>query len=142
MYQGVNGDVFITPQAQVIWSNMQANDLTEANGTRVQSDNDNNIQSRLGVKLSRDGVSSLDKGKDKLFTTYAEVNWLYNSSEARATLDGVAVNQAGSRNIGEAKLGLEGKLNPQAQIWGNVSQQVGGDGYSETAVMLGLKYTF
>lgn len=142
VYQGVNGDVFITPQGQVIWSDMNADDATEANGTRIQSGGNGNLQTRLGVKLSRSGVANKDKGTHKLFTTYVEANWLYNSHQANTILDDVEVEQAGSRHIGEVKLGMEGQLNEQTHMWTQVAQQLGTKGYSETAVMVGVKYQF
>ncbi|WP_261831319.1 autotransporter outer membrane beta-barrel domain-containing protein [Leminorella grimontii] len=142
VYEGENGQVFVTPQAQVIWSGIKADDHTEANGTRVKSSGDNNVQTRLGVKVSRDGVSDMDKGRDKLFTVYAEVNWLNNSQQAGAVLDNVEVKQSGSRNLAEMKVGTEGQINKHVNLWSNVTQQLGDDGYSDTAVMLGIKYRF
>ncbi len=142
VYQGQNGNVYITPQAQVIWSGISADDHHEVNGTRVTSSGDNNVQTRLGVKVSRDGVSDSDIGKDKLFTLYAEANWLNNSQQAGAVLDGVEVKQSGSRNLAELKLGTEGQINKNLNLWTNVAQQMGDDGYSDTALTVGIKYRF
>ncbi|WP_347253636.1 autotransporter outer membrane beta-barrel domain-containing protein [Leminorella grimontii] len=142
VYESANGRVYLTPQGQVTWSGITADTVREANGTRVTSSGDNNVQTRLGLKVSRDGVSDVDKGKEKLFTVYAEANWLYNSEQAGATMDGVTVSQAGSRNVGELKLGAEGQLNRNLNLWTNVAQQLGDKGYSDTAVMLGVKYRF
>ena len=142
VYQSENGHVFVTPQAQVIWSGIKADDHTEANGTRVLSDGENNVQTRLGVKLSRDGVSDADKGTDKLFTVYAEANWLHNTEQAGATMDGVTSKQAGNTNVGELKLGAEGQLNKHVNLWTNVAQQMGDKGYSDTALTIGFKYKF
>ncbi|WP_347253668.1 autotransporter outer membrane beta-barrel domain-containing protein [Leminorella grimontii] len=142
VYQGENSRVYVTPQAQVIWNGVKADDHREANGTKVTSDGDNNVQTRLGVKLSRDGVSNMDKGSDKLFTVYTEANWLHNTERAGATLDGVTTRQAGSTNVGELKLGMEGQLSQHANVWTNVAQQLGDDGYSDTALTVGFKYKF
>lgn len=144
VYQGENGHVFITPQAQIIWNGLKADDHTESNGTRVKSGGSDNLQTRLGLKVSRDGVSDRDKGNDKLFTVYAEANWIYNSkqSDAYTSMDDVKVNMAGTRNVGELKLGTEGQLNKRLSLWSNVAQQLGGDGYSDTSVNLGIKYQF
>ncbi|WP_261833099.1 autotransporter family protein, partial [Leminorella grimontii] len=142
VYESANGRVYLTPQGQVTWSGITADTVREANGTKVTSSGDNNVQTRLGLKVSRDGVSDVDKGKEKLFTVYAEANWLYNSEQAGATMDGVTVSQAGSRNVGELKLGAEGQLNRNLNLWSNVAQQLGDKGYSDTAVTLGVKYRF
>lgn len=142
LYQGLNSAVFITPQAQVIWSGIKADDHTEARGTQVQSGGDNNIQTRLGFKLSRDSVSSKPSAGDKPFSLYMETNWIYNSQLASATLDGVNVKQSGGRNLAELKLGAEGQLTPHLNLWSNVQQQIGDSGYSDTSINLGIKYTF
>jgi autotransporter family porin len=142
VYQSANGNVFIAPQAQVIYSGMQADDHTETGGTQVQSSGTDNISTRLGVKISREGVSDQDKGSDKLFALYAEANWLYNSKLAGANMDGEQFDQTGTRNIGEVKLGLEGKLHRHFSLWTNVSQQLGDDGYSDTSGNIGFKYQF
>ncbi|VEJ53598.1 autotransporter outer membrane beta-barrel domain-containing protein [Pragia fontium] len=143
IYQSTNGEVFITPQAQVSWNGIKADKHRDASGSMISSSGEDNIQTRLGVKISRDGVSDKDKGTDKLFTVYAEANWLYNSQQAGAVLDGVEVKQqSGSRNVGELKLGTEGQVNKNLSLWTNVGQQVGGNGYSDTSVTLGVKFHF
>lgn len=142
VYLGVNGDVFVTPQAQITWNGIKADDHMETNGSRVSSSGNDNVQTRLGVKVSRDGVSDKDKGTDKLFTTYAEVNWLYNSQQYGAVMDGVEVKQGGGSHLGELKLGAEGQLNQHVNLWANVGQQLGNEGYSDTSVNLGVKYRF
>lgn len=142
VYQGLNSNVFITPQAQITWNGLEADDHTESNGTKVQSGGSDNLQTRLGLKISRDGISDIDKGSDKLFTVYAEANWLYNSKPASATLNGERVSQTGSRNTGELKLGTEGQVNKNFNLWTNVAQQIGTKGYSDTSVNIGVKYRF
>ena len=142
VYQGLNGDVYFTPQAQIVWNGIKADDHTEANGTRVRSSGNDNVQTRLGMKVSRDGVSDRDKGSNKLFTTYAEINWLYNSQQSGAVMDGVEVKQGGSRHVAELKLGVEGQLNQHINLWTNVGQRLGNEGYSDTSVNLGVKYRF
>lgn len=142
VYHGENGDVFVTPQAQVIWNGIKADDHTETNGTHVTSNGNNNVQTRLGVKLSRDSVSDMDKGKDKLFTTYVEANWLHNTEQAGTVMDGIVIQQAGNSNVGELKLGAEGQLTKHVNLWANVAQQIGDKGYSDTALTVGFKYAF
>ncbi|PHI29031.1 autotransporter outer membrane beta-barrel domain-containing protein [Budvicia aquatica] len=142
IYQGLNGDVFITPQGQIIWNGITADDHTENGGTKVSSSGHDNVQTRLGVKVSRDGINDKDKATDKLFTVYAEANWLHNSQQAGAILDGTEIKQSGSRNLGELKLGTEGQLNQNLGLWTNVAQQLGDNGYSNTSVNLGVKVRF
>lgn len=142
VYQGLNGNVFITPQAQVIRSGITADEHREYTGTVVTQGGPDNIQTRLGVKVAREGVGHRDLGTGKLFTVYAEANWLNNSRQAGVTLDNVPVKQAGNRNTGELKLGVEGKVNKNMELWVNASQRLGAEGYHEITGVLGIKYVF
>lgn len=142
LHESENTRVFLTPQAQMIWNGAKADEHREANGTRVTSSGHNNLQSRLGVRLAQEGVSSKDKGSDKLFTLFSEANWLHNTEQTGATLDGMTTRQAGTTNIGELKVGVHGQLNKNSSVWTQFAQQMGGDGYSDSAVTIGLKYQF
>ncbi|HHL2501066.1 TPA: autotransporter outer membrane beta-barrel domain-containing protein [Yersinia enterocolitica] len=126
--------MYLYPQTQVIWNGIKAGDYTETNGTHVTSNENNNVQTRLGVKLSRDTVSDMDKGKDKLFTTYVEANWLHNTEQAGTVMDGVTIKQMGNSNVGELKLGAEGQLTKHANLWANVVQKIDDKGYSNTTL--------
>lgn len=137
-----NVTYFIQPKAQVTWMGVKADDHKEANGTEVSGEGDGNIQTRLGVKAFMNGYSHQDKGKDRVFQPYIEANWIHNSKDFATSMDGHLVKQDGAANIGELKVGVEGQVNKQVNLWGNVAQQVGNKGYSDTAVMLGVKYNF
>ncbi|PHZ21414.1 type V secretion protein A [Yersinia massiliensis] len=137
-----NATYFIQPKAQVTWMGVKADDHKEANGTNVSSDGDGNIQTRLGVKAFMNGYSEQDKGKDRVFQPFIEANWIHNTKDFGTTMDNVSVKQDGAANIAELKVGVEGQLNKQVNLWGNVGQQVGNKGYSDTAIMLGVKYNF
>ncbi len=52
------------------------------------------------------------------------------------------VKVAGTRNIGELKTGVEAKLNKNVNLWGNIAQQIGDKGYSDTQAMVGFKVNF
>ncbi|WP_145543987.1 autotransporter outer membrane beta-barrel domain-containing protein [Yersinia frederiksenii] len=137
-----NATYFIQPKAQVTWMGVKADDHQEANGTRVSGEGNGNIQTRLGVKAFMNGYAEQDKGKDRVFQPFVEANWIHNTQDFGTTMDGITVKQDGAANIAELKLGVEGQINKSVNLWGNVGQQVGNKGYSDTAVMLGVKYNF
>ncbi|GKX53865.1 autotransporter outer membrane beta-barrel domain-containing protein [Budvicia aquatica] len=137
-----NTTYFIQPKAQVIWMGVKADDHKEANGTNVSGEGDGNIQTRLGVRAFMNGYSDQDKGKDRVFQPFIEANWIHNTQEFGTKMDGITVKQDGAANIGELKMGVEGQINKKLNLWGNVGQQVGDKGYSDTAVMFGAKYNF
>lgn len=130
------------PQAQAIWMGVDHNAHTEANGSRIENDANNNIQPRLGFRsfIRTQEKNSGPHGDD--FEPFVEMNWIHNSKDFAVSMNGVKVEQDGARNLGEIKLGVNGNLNPAASVWGNVGVQLGDNGYNDTAVMVGLKYKF
>lgn len=133
---------YVQPKAQVTWSGVKAGDIREGNGTRVSGTGEGSVQTRLGVRAFIKGHSAIDEGKDRTFQTFAEVNWIANTKPYGVKLNGVDVRQKGTRNLGELRLGVEGQLKPGVNLWGNVAQQMGGSGYSDTGAMVGLKVSF
>ncbi|EOS9671781.1 autotransporter YcgH [Escherichia coli] len=130
------------PQAQAIWMGVDHNAHTEANGSRIENDANNNIQTRLGFRtfIRTQEKNSGPHGDD--FEPFVEMNWIHNSKDFAVSMNGMKVEQDGARNLGEIKLGVNGNLNPAASVWGNVGVQLGDNGYNDTAVMVGLKYKF
>ncbi|MBF7997506.1 autotransporter outer membrane beta-barrel domain-containing protein [Rahnella laticis] len=133
---------YIQPNAQAGWSGIQADRHTESNGTVVSGNGDDNVRTRLGVKVFSEGHSQVDDGKGRSFRPFAEVNWIHNTEQYGVNMDGVNVTSEGTRNIGEAKIGVQGSVTPSLNVTGTVGQQMGDAGYSSTAAAVGLKYTF
>ncbi|KDW71400.1 autotransporter YcgH [Escherichia coli] len=130
------------PQARAIWMGVDHNAHTEANGSRIENDANNNIQTRLGFRtfIRTQEKNSGPHGDD--FEPFVEMNWIHNSKDFAVSMNGVKVEQDGARNLGEIKLGVNGNLNSAASVWGNVGVQLGDNGYNDTAMMVGLKYKF
>lgn len=133
---------FIQPKAQLTWMGVEADSIHEKNGTRVDGTGDGNIQTRLGVRAFIKGHSPIDDGKNRTFEPFVEANWIANSRVFGSQLNGVNVTQKGTRNLGELKVGIEGQIKPGVNLWGNVAQQMGGSGYSDTSALLGVKVSF
>lgn len=143
--QGSEGSTnrwYIQPKAQVTYMGVKMDTHTERRGTRVSATGEGNIQTRLGVRVYGLGQALQDKDNDRHFQPFAEINWLNNSKMTGVYMDDDHVSQSGTRNIGEIKVGVEGQLTRNADIWFNVAQQAGSDHYSDTQGMLGLKYRF
>jgi len=134
--------VYVQPQAQITWMGVKADDHTEGNGTRINSDGDGNIQTRLGTRVFLKGHSKIDEGKDREFEPFIEANWLHNTHSYSTRMKNVRISQDGTRNIGELKTGVEGQLSRNLTAWGNVGQQMGDKGYFNTEAMLGVKYSW
>lgn len=133
---------WIQPKAQAVWMDVQADDHRERNGTRVKDETQGNLMTRLGVKAYISGHNAIDDGKSRTFQPFIEANWIHNTQTTRIRMDDVSNEMRGARNIGELKTGVEGQITPQLSVWGNVAQQIGDKGYSDTQGMLGVKYSF
>lgn len=139
---GSMNEWYIQPQAQAVWMGVKADDHQEVNGTRVSGEGDGNVQTRLGIRTFLKGHNAMDNAKDREFQPFVEVNWIYNTQNFGTRMDGVSIQQNGARNLGEIKTGVEGKINSQLNIWGNVGVQIGDKGYNDSAAMIGVKYNF
>jgi autotransporter family porin len=133
---------WLQPKAQMVWMDVQADDHREANGTKVKDDTHGNLLTRLGVKAYIKGHNALDDGKSRDFQPFVEANWIHNSRNVSVKMDDVRDEMRGTKNIGELKMGVEGQMTPRLNVWGNVAQQIGDKGYSDTQGMLGIKYIF
>lgn len=144
-FNGSEGTVnrwYIQPQAQVTWMGVKDNAHYRHDGTRIETEGDGNIQSRLGVKTYLNSHNQRDDGKGREFQPYLEVNWLHNTETYSVKMDRERVSRDGARNLGEIRTGVEGKLGNGLSVWGNVGVQVGDKGYSDTRGMLGVKYSW
>ncbi len=139
---GTDNTLYLRPMAQATWSGVKADNHTERNGTVVKSAGTDNIQTKLGLRVSITGQSHLDKGSVRKFEPFAEVNWVWNSGQYGVTMGDVSDHLKGSRSVAELKAGVEGRLTNNLGLWGSVAQQVGVHSYSDTQGMVGLKYSF
>lgn len=121
---------------------MKANDHHEVNGTLVIGEGDGNLQTRLGVKAFMKKYGDQGKDRERVFQPFVEASWLHNSKDFGTNMNGISIKQDGAVNIAELKLGAEGQFSKNLNLWDNVGQQVGNKGYSDTSVMLGVKYNF
>ncbi|WP_058758779.1 autotransporter outer membrane beta-barrel domain-containing protein [Pantoea dispersa] len=132
--------LWLRPQAQLNWQGVKADDVKEQNGSRVQGTGQDNLQSRLGVRTSLRTL--LDPQSQSAIEPYAEANWLHNSKAFGTALNGVNIQQAGTRNAAEMKLGVDARLNANVNLWGGVAQQLGNHSYSDTSAVAGVKVSF
>ena len=132
--------LWLRPQAQLNWQGVKADDVKEQNGSRVQGTGQDNLQSRLGVRASLRTL--LDPQAQSAIEPYAEANWLHNSKAFGTALNGVNIQQAGTRNAAEVKLGVDARLNANVNLWGGVAQQLGNHSYSDTSAVAGVKVSF
>lgn len=104
--KGSRNEWFIQPQAQITLMDVRADDHRENNGTRVEGKGNGNIQTRLGIRTYLKGHTREDDGKDREFQPFIEDNWIHNTRNFSAGMDGVSLSQKGTKNLGEVKVGV------------------------------------
>ncbi|CAB3834216.1 hypothetical protein LMG26841_01128 [Achromobacter dolens] len=142
-YGGMENRFRFQPQVQVLWSGVKAADHTERTGTRVQGMGANNVQTRLGARLSiSSGHRSRGPGKAGTFETFLEANWLHASKQYGVMLDGVGATILGNRNVAELKAGVEGQLTERLGVSASLTRRQGGQGLRATQGALTLTLRF
>lgn len=134
--------VNLQPSLQLAWIGVKADKVREANGTRVNSEGTDNLQSRLGVRTSLSRAVGQHQPGSATFQPWVEAAWIHNSKAAGASLDKAPVTRAGTRNIAEVTLGVDARISRQAKLWVNAGQQKGAEGYSNRTATLGASWSF
>lgn len=93
-------------------------DHTRKDGTRIETEGDGNVQTRLGVKTYLNSHHQRDDGKQREFQPYIEANWINNSKVYAVKMNGQTVGREGARNLGEVRTGVEAKVNNNLSLWG------------------------
>ncbi|HAJ3527240.1 TPA: autotransporter outer membrane beta-barrel domain-containing protein [Escherichia coli] len=140
--EGTLNTWYVQPQVQITWMAVKDSDHTRKDGTRIETEGDVNVQTRLGVKTYLNSHHQRDNGKQREFQPYIEANWINNSKVYAVKMNGQTVSRDGARNLGEVRTGVEAKVNNNLSLWGNVGVQLGDKGYSDTQGMLGVKYSW
>lgn len=130
---------FIEPNAQFIWMNVKTDNVIEANGTRVSSQGNGNLQSRLGLRAS---LKTANEPQKAIYQPYIEANWINNTKNFGSNLNDVSLTSQGQKNIAEMRVGVESKLPSSVNLWGSVGQQMSGNHYRDSNAMLGVKISF
>lgn len=144
-FRGSMGSVnqwFIQPKAQVVWQGVRADDHRETNGTHVQAQGNDNVMTSLGVRTFLKGSHIKDANTPRQFEPFVEVNWIHNTETPAVRMDNTLIQQAGVRNLGEVKVGIEARLDTNFKGWTNFAQKVGDAGYNDSQFMLGINYHF
>ncbi|HHV8649485.1 TPA: ECSE_1600 family autotransporter [Escherichia coli] len=140
--EGTLNTWYVQPQVQITWMGVKDSDHIRKDGTRIETEGDGNVQTRLGVKTYLNSHHQRDNGKQREFQPYIEANWINNSKVYAVKMNGQTVSRDGARNLGEVRTGVEAKVNNNLSLWGNVGVQLGDKGYSDTQGMLGVKYSW
>lgn len=135
MDNGKVANLTVEPHASVTWFGMQYDEIHN-DVQDVKFEGTNNVRTRLGARA----IVTEEGNKD--FNAFVEANWVHNTQEYGATISGLRVDQAGSRNLGEARIGLDWHVTDSLSVWGRVGASYGSDAYSEREGSIGVRYQF
>ena len=125
----------VEPHASVTWFGMEYDDL-HTDAQDVKFEGKNNVRTRLGTR-----VNMTEEG-NKTFNAFAEANWVHNTQEYGATISGLTVDQTGSRNQAEGRIGVDWRITKDLSAWARVGASLGSDSYSEREGSIGVRYQF
>ncbi len=127
----------IEPQAQLAYTKFSADNHREANGTWVNNSDANGFIGRLGARFY-----SRSKQGDNGVQPFVEANAWYSDAKNSLDFNGVQISDGTPDTRYELKLGAQGEIRRNWQLWGHVGGQWGKDNYDRYEAMVGVKYSF
>lgn len=114
----------IEPQIQAIYSYLDQDNHTDADGVRISTLDNDGVLTRVGVK------SSFFNQKDvQEWQPYMAVNWLNGAGQNDIAINGEVFSNNTPDNRGQLELGITGKLNPTTLISLRASGEWGENSY-------------
>ncbi len=133
-----NKDLWIQPQAQLIYQGVHADDFYDAQNVKIVHGSDN-LQARVGVKAYLEIPTQNGNGT---YRPYLALNYIHNTNPYAVKINNIKYSVQGAKNFGEVKVGIEGKVTENSQIWINASYAKGGHGNHTYQGNVGWKYNF
>ncbi|CDE49083.1 outer membrane autotransporter barrel domain [Sutterella sp. CAG:351] len=136
---GVQNAARLQLQGQVIRMGVRADSFVDNQGTLVEGLGYGNVRTRLGATLyhlfTNDRTGTAVK-------PYLSVNWLHDTKAFGTAFDTTENHIQGSRNVGEVKLGVEGRITKNLNLWVYTGYQGGDHGYRNVEALVGVKALF
>ena len=130
---------WIQPQTQLIYQGVHADKFKDAQGIDIQHGKDN-IQARMGVKTYLDIPTNGNALTS--YRPYIALNYIHNTNPYSVKIDGNRFENEGSSNLGEFKIGVEGNVTKNNQVWLNASFTSGSQSNQTYQGNIGWKYNF
>ena len=126
-------------EAQVIRMGVRADQHLDAENFTVAGTGAGNIRTRVGFTLYH--LFTNDKS-GRAVKPFLGVSWYHDTKSFGVTYDGVKDRIESSRNFGEVKLGVEGKVSKNVNLWGAAAVQRGSDSFRNLGAFIGAKVLF
>ena len=136
---GVQNAARLQLQGQVIRMGVRADSFVDNQGTLVEGLGYGNVRTRLGATLYH--LFTNDRTGTAV-NPYLTVNWLHDTKAFGTAFDTTENHIQGSRNVGEVKLGVEGRITKNLNLWAYTGYQGGDHGYRNVEALVGVKALF
>lgn len=130
--------LYLEPQLQLIHSQYDADRVTEANGTVVESRRAGGTTTRIGARLY---TRSLTPAQGQV-QPFVAVNWWSGGNTSAIDVDGERMQRNQPRDIYETKAGVQLDLRGGWRGWGQIGYQTGGQGFHDTNAQMGVSYSW
>lgn len=130
-----NQSWYLQPQAQIIWN--KANNkrhFEQSTKTDIRWDNSSDISARLGMRLT--GDITLASGTQ--ISPFVDLNYWHNPKDQYMQFDNTVIKDKLSSSAVELSAGLQGAINNNVHIWGNVGIQRGKRDYKDLKGQIGV----
>lgn len=118
---------------------VRADQHLDAENFTVAGTGAGNIRTRVGFTLYH--LFTNDKS-GRAVKPFLGVSWYHDTKSFGVTYDGVKDRIESSRNFGEVKLGVEGKVSKNVNLWGAAAVQRGSDSFRNLGAFIGAKVLF
>lgn len=142
LVDGKSVSYYMQPTLQVTHMGVKADDHEDKQGNWVQSVGNNNIQTRVGLRWYSQRLDAIAKGTGSDADMFFEVNWLHNNKQFGVKYGDDLVLEDSAKNIGEVKIGMTKMMSKNFNIWTNIAQQFGQNGFKDTQAVIGVKYSY
>ena len=128
----------IEPQAQVAYNHYRVDKIEDHNELNIINHDKGSVTTRLGVKTYLRPNELYHNSAQP----FVEINWWNADHKNSMLFDGEKVSGDTPRNRFEVKVGVQGEMTKNVQIYSHIGMQWGKDSYEHTEGQLGLRYRF
>ena len=86
--------------------------------------------------------SYIDISKNGKYQPYVALNFIHNTEDSLININNQSYGVDGYTNLGEIKVGVEGKVTPTSKAWANLAYQHGSHSTENYTGVVGFKWLF
>jgi autotransporter family porin len=128
----------LEPQAQVLYTHYDQDNVTEPNGTRVTGADKDIVTSRFGARI----FGSWPGAEGRKIEPYVEFNWWHDYQDESVALNDLVFDRGVPNDRFEAGVGFNAEVAKNWSLWVNGEYQFAAHGYEGIEALGGVKYTW